>query len=232
MNSALKQAILHSDIITEIIANNKAIAIYLGGSRLEGLDSSDSDYDIVVLGTNDDVYCYKNKTIVIGDYNINLQTSNINYFIELLKKPWETTSIWNCQYVLDFLLLTDDKMLYSTSYYQSLKAAFKNMKGQITVFAFDKIFQTLRRKIAPPFTTYSKKYYVLIKYCYFLNAFIRSGTLKLTAFEQVSLITIRTDKILPSDIATYYEHKAMKYPNYYSRAINYQNLYQGVPKLG
>lgn len=228
MNKDLKNKILYSDTITELITSNKAIAIYLGGSRLEGLDSPESDYDIVVLGLTDDVYCYRNKTIIIDDLKIHIQPGNIRYFIDLLNTPLETTSIWNSQFVLDFLLLKEDNLLYTTTTYNKLKQCFNKYSTEYTLFAFDKISQVLKNNIRPPFIRYSKTIYILAKYILLLTEYLNSKTLNLSKEDREYLINIKVNKELPKDIFIHYEK--LKSSNYYSFMFDYNMLYNEVIK--
>ena len=226
MDKTLKEKILYSDLITELITTKKAIAIYLGGSRLEGLDHPESDYDIVVLGLTDDIYCYKDRRLYIDDLKIQIQASNIMGYIELLNKPVETKHPWNIQYVLDFLLLTEDNLLYKSKTYIELSKVFKEHSRDLTLFAFDKIFQMLNKKIEPPFCYYSKAIYAFYKYSFMVEEYLKNNTIVLPEEKRKELLNIKINKVIPKSIFTYYDNKPPI--NYYSIGVEYQKLYEEV----
>ena len=76
--------ILYSDVIVELIMSTKVLAIFLGGSRLYNLNSPESDYDIIII-TSDDRLGNYNKQVIDLPFNAHIFINPISKIIQSIK---------------------------------------------------------------------------------------------------------------------------------------------------
>ena len=128
MNEELKNKILYSNIVTDAILTHKIIGIYLGGSRVLSLESSESDYDIIVITKDDSLQYLHGERLNISGYKIHLQINNIKESIAIIKNPLKIHSFNRSKLISDLINLQDTDIIYSTKdlvYLQTITTKYK-----------------------------------------------------------------------------------------------------------
>lgn len=224
MTEELKNKILYSDIILELIQTHKVIAIYLGGSRLLGLDSPNSDYDIVVLTKDNSLNNYQKRLIPIEGYRIHTHINPIQNVIKLIKHPETLNGYHDSLIILDAILYKNKDMIYSTSKAKALRDSILKHKEALVVLCLEARLNAIYNTISFPIYHYNKRYYHYLLMHYLLHNFITTKQLHLTPNQIKILKDFKSNRVIP---ASFYESLKSRYPHkYFTSTYKYEEAYK------
>jgi predicted nucleotidyltransferase len=227
MTEDLKNRILYSEELTDLILTNNVLGIYLGGSRLYNLESPDSDYDIVVIVNNHHLANFNRKHIAsIKDYKVHMQINPLTSIVELLKNPIIIPNFNHISFVLDSFVLSEEAILYSTLEFKSLLNIFNTNKQCLSVLVLEKILNNLTNRVIKPIKKYHKLYYRILFTYYLLQNCVTDNYLGFTEIQKDILVHMKTNHILPIQVYEVIEN--LKPHNFYSCKYSYDSIYQEV----
>ncbi len=202
MTTELKNKILYSNLITELILTNNVLAIYLGGSRFYNLDSSESDYDIIVISKGNSLLNYNKTKLILNDKDIKIHIAiqPINSLLDLIKSPNNKGAFKINKGLIELLMGLDNKLIYSTQKFTSLHNILIKYNKELTYLALSNCIQNLKGRITLPVKGYNKIYYhYLVMYFLFKN-FKELNTLVLTTKQKEIITKFKYTKIIPMEL--------------------------------
>lgn len=226
MDINFKNKILYSNIITDLILTNKVIGIYLGGSRVLSLESSESDYDIIVITKDKSLQCYHGYKIDIPGYKCHIQIGNIQDVLYSIKHFNKITTFNGNKLLQDLFLMSEDNIIYSTNDLLYLREFCFKYTKELYTLALENTVNNLTNKLYYPITTYRKKHYHLLVQYYLLKNFLTASTIGLTEKQKEILKVFKITKVLPP--AFFDALKGLQPAKYLTSKYNYFNLYKEV----
>lgn len=194
----LKQQILHSDLIVELIKTRQVLAIYLGGSRLNNLDSPESDYDIIVITSNEEL-CNHDKKIIPLNIRAHIFIAPITRMISLIKHSSSYTNIKDARNLLETILLQEEEFIYLTKRFKNFRDTLLKYRDTIIKLSLEKIVYSLYTQIAFPITKYYKKYYHFLTYYYMLENFKSLNSYLLSEEQVENVLHIKENSIISNE---------------------------------
>ena len=222
----ITRKILYSNLITDLIKTNKVLAIYLGGSKIYGLDSPESNYDIIII-TKD--YCllnYNYTTLTIEDYQIDISIQPIEELMNVLKEPFEFSDLQTLKNFLDITYMNNKNLLYKSKYFNNFLNYIQEHNEAIVTLLLYKLKNHLRFLIQPPVYTYTKELYHYLLVIYLLENLKLSHELHLTSKQKEILKSFKISTQIPD---VFYEilSKNTNYTQLIS-TYDYTKLYKEV----
>lgn len=229
MTEDLKNRILYSNELTDLILTGNVLGIYIGGSRLYNLETPDSDYDIIVVVNNSYLINFNKKPLSgIKDYKVHMHINPIDSIIDTLKTPTFIPNINYIGFLLDSFLLTEETILYSTTQFIDLINLFNKHKESLTILALEKILNNLTNRVIKPITNYNKLYYRILFTYFLLYNYIERNTIEFTKAQKDILLVMKTNHIIHPIIYEVLEN--LKPHNFYTNKYSYDAIYQEVLK--
>ena len=202
METSLKSKVLYSDLITELIKSGNVLAIYEGGSRFYNLDSSESDYDIIIISKPSSLLNYNNTAVHLQGYNMHLAISPIDTILANIKEPLKIKGFKSNKSLLEILHLQDEHLLYSSSTFKSFLTIMNKYNKQLTILALENLLTTIYNRISFPIKHYEKKlYHYMVKY-YLLQNYLISEDFYLTVEQQKLISTIKENRLISHELVS------------------------------
>lgn len=228
MTEELKRKIFYSDIIIKLITTNKVLAIYLGGSRLLGLDSPESDYDIVVITKDNSLNNFQKHYIPVENYTIHIMIHPIQGAINLIKQPKRLEGFHNSLVLIDSILCPEELFIYKTPEFKHFQQVVHNNKEALTILCLEARLNAIANTIGFPLTKYNKKYYHYLLLNFLLENFLATKELYFSQKQKDILKTFKSTQVIP---AIFYEKLANRTPHkYFTSRYTYDSIYNEVKR--
>jgi predicted nucleotidyltransferase len=220
----LKSKILYSEIISTLIQTSKVLAVYLGGSRLLGLDSPESDYDIIVIAEDNSLNNYQRASIPLDNYKVHVHIHSFENVISLIANPLLLDGFQNCLVLIDSILLDDSNLIYISKKYEKIKHIILKYKEPLTVLCLETRLNAIYNTISYPIVRYNKRYYHYLLMYFLLTNFIKDKKLFLTEAQTITLKEFKSKAIIPAIFKECLNHS--KPHKYYTSLYNYIPIYK------
>lgn len=228
MQDSLKKKILYSDVITQLIISKNVLAIYLGGSRLYGLDSPESDYDIIVISKPNTLFNFNRKRLDIGGFKMHILICPIDLVLDTIKNYSDTTGFQPTKTLLDILYGVNDFIVYSTPAFNHIKNVVLKHYDAIAALALENNILNMLSRISFPITKYHKIYYHWLLTIFMFDNFKKNNSLTLTSTQKKLLVDIKASQALPPIL--YESFKTTKHFKQLTYLYNYKDIYKEVSK--
>lgn len=206
MTEDLKNKILYSNLITELILTNKILYIYLGGSRLLGLETSSSDYDIIIIAKDDSLYNYRRTKLEIGDYHIHIEIISIEAVLNMIKYPEDTHGFRASLTLYDLLILPKECFIYENRCFKHFNNTILKYKEELIYLALFQKLNSLYHKIFTPFLTYHKAHYHFLATYYMIENLKENNLVTLKDSQKAYLKNMKENKILSATFINIYNN--------------------------
>ena len=226
MTPELKQKIFYSEVINKLLCTTKVLAIYLGGSRLLGLDSPNSDYDIVVITKDNTLNNYQRRPLHIDNLNIHLHIQSLKVAVPLIKYPKTLKGFETCLMLIDILECPEEMFLYKSKAFETLRESLKPYREPLIILCLETRLNGLYNKIHRPIVRFSKVHYHYLLTHFMLNNFLETKEFMLT-YQQATILKAfkTTGTITPAfmdSLNNRYPHK------YFTSKYTYEDIYKEV----
>lgn len=206
----LKQEVLNVQLIRQLLSDKDTLAIYLGGSRLFGLELPDSDYDVIVISKNKAILGLFGETLGIPGINVHLQTIYFPMALKWLSMPSENVKEVHAVCLLQ-MLWPDILYFYKSEEYSSIKTILETYSDEMIYFCLEHLLEMLDHPDGNK--KYIKAHYHYICFDTLLNNYISHNKiffspeqiLQLREIKKKRMVSIKTTNRIFKQYQLYYE---------------------------
>ena len=224
MQNELKDKLLNNQLIKELIADSNTLAIYLGGSRLLNLELSESDYDIIVVSKNKEIWgLFGAEVDSYEASDIHLQTVYFYNILKAFNNSHENMKATEALCLLQFIWPEVD-YIYQSKEYIAIRNIFNNYYAKICWLCLENLLDALEQPGQNK--KYMKSNYHYVCFSYILSNFILTNTLLLTPAQKENLKLIKIMRKVPTEIIDSLDVSIIKRHLFYDNC--YKEIYQEV----
>jgi predicted nucleotidyltransferase len=207
MEQSIKNKILYSNDITSLITNEKAECIFLGGSNSEGLESPESDYNIIVIlndlslpivHTNN---LFEKRRWIKINRPVQVVIYNLHDILNMIKNSAPLYNYFSYEQLKSLLFLKEENILYSTERFKNFLVKFQNYKKPLGCLCLEGSLHSAKKLLLNDLLTeYSKNIYYFYKALHYWNNFKSKEEFLLNPRQKKMLIDLKTTKQVPKTI--------------------------------
>lgn len=217
MLEQIKKEILYSKEISNLIYSGVVELIILGGSRILGLDSPSSDYDICIYVNSGQTHNPKDWTW------FSIPTTNRIHYklisIKSLLKDLSNDNVINNAHYYNLLHLTiasnnNDFIIYSSNKIKPFLRCLQSNSKPLICLALENLMNHMRAWLSlyRPFTRYSKSMYHYLSFYYLGLNYLKTNSLSYTTEQKDILLTAKTTKTIPTGFIELFDNKYILNP--------------------
>ena len=202
MLEQFKQELLRTKEIASLIYSGIVELIIVGGSRILSLESSSSDYDVVVFVKPSGTQISWTDIQLTSFNKVHYRTVSIrNMLLDMTN--YDTAIDYRHYYNLLHLTLSTlktDYIIYSSKSIETFLASIRYNAKALIGISLEKLLYTCRSSLisARPLKVYSKTIYHFLSFYYLLNNYIKMDLLGYTQEQTNTLLDVKISKTIPT----------------------------------
>lgn len=207
MTLTVRNKILYSNEITSLIKDNKAECVFIGGSNPEGLESPDSDYNIIVIlndvtlpivQTNN---LFEKRRWVKIDKPVQVVVYNLCDILNIIKNAAPVYDYYAYEQLKSLLFLKEEYILYSTEKFKVFLNEFQCYKKPLGYLCLEGSLHAAKKLLLNDLLIqYTKNIYLFYKALHYWNNFKSKEDFLLTPKQKRMLIDLKVTKEVPKNI--------------------------------
>lgn len=207
MTLTVKNKILYSNEITSLIKDKKAECVFIGGSNPEGLESPESDYNIIVIlndvtlpvvQTNN---LFENRRWVKVDKPVQVVVYNLCDILSVIKNAAPVYDYYVYEQLKSLLFLKEENILYSTENFKVFLNEFQYYKKPLGYLCLEgSLHATKKLLLNDLLVQYTKNIYLFYKALHYWHNFKSKEDFLLTPKQKRMLIDLKVTKEVPKNI--------------------------------
>lgn len=226
MKDSTKNIILYSNEITDLIQQKKIECIFLGGSSLEKLESSESDYNVIVI-TSDEYYNTVYKEDLFSSYKwlrfpktVQITICNLSHLFNLIHRSPSSYNRYAYEQIKYLLLLKEEDILFASKKFKNFYREIQKFKEPLGAFCLESSLHASKDLLLNDLLLhYNKNIYNFYKALYYWNNFLNTNDIFLTEEQKRFLINLKETKKIPKNI----QNSLRKIFPYFSQTKRYNH---------
>ena len=226
MNTEIKNKILYSNEVTELITKYKADLIFLGGSRLLGLETSEenTDYDVIAIG-NYNLSYWNFKDINISNIKAHVKSHNILSCINAIDKS--VTANTSDYWFLMSVPFLNNTTLYTKSTATPILNLLNTYKKELCILGLEGMLYNIKRDLlSKVLYKYEKAIYHFYTFYLLLENIELHNSYEYTTEQKEFLLDLKINKYIPKGFIELLH--SLKTVNPYSWRYNYSKIKREV----
>lgn len=236
MTPSIRSKILYSNEITSLIKDKNAECIFIGGSNPEGLESPESDYNIIVIlndvtlpvvQTNN---LFEKRRWIKIDKPVQVVVYNLCDILSTIKNAAPLYDYYIYEQLKSLLFLKEENILYSTERFKVFLNKFQCYKKPLGYLCLEGSLHAAKKLILNDLLIqYTKNIYLFYKALHYWNNFKSKEDFLLSPKQKRMLIDLKVTKEVPKNI--YVVLKSIHPYSVYTNPYDYDTIREELREL-